>query len=58
MCIKLVNYWDKYTEMHGQQNVKKLLCLFHKSYTNVKVLPGSVEGNSGEIMQAMHLPAV
>jgi len=44
--------------MHGQQNVKKLLCLFHKSYTNVKVLPGSVEGNSGEIMQAMHLPAV
>jgi len=21
--IKLVNYWDKYTEMHGQQNVKK-----------------------------------
>ena len=23
MCIKLVNYWHKYTEMHGQQNVKK-----------------------------------
>jgi len=23
LCIKLVNYWDKYTEMHGQQNVKK-----------------------------------
>ena len=22
MCIKLVNYRDKYTEMHGQQNVK------------------------------------
>jgi len=23
-CIKLVNYWDKYTEMQdGQQNVKK-----------------------------------
>ena len=21
-CIKLVKYWDKYTEMHGQQNVK------------------------------------
>jgi len=21
-CIKLVNYSDKYTEMHGQQNVK------------------------------------
>ena len=24
MCIKLVNYWNKYTEMHGQQNVKKI----------------------------------
>jgi len=23
LCIKLVNYWDKYTEMHGQQNVKE-----------------------------------
>jgi len=23
LCIKLVNYWDKYTEMHSQQNVKK-----------------------------------
>jgi len=22
LCIKLVNYWDKYAEMHGQQNVK------------------------------------
>jgi len=22
LCIKLVNYWDKYTAMHGQQNVK------------------------------------
>jgi len=22
LCIKLVNYWYKYTEMHGQQNVK------------------------------------
>jgi hypothetical protein len=21
----LVNYWDKYTEMHGQQNLKKYL---------------------------------
>jgi len=20
--MKLVNYWDKYTEMYGQQNVK------------------------------------
>ena len=23
LCIKLVKLWDKYTEMHGQQNVKK-----------------------------------
>ena len=22
LCIKLVNCWDKYTEMHGQQNAK------------------------------------
>jgi len=22
LYIKLVKYWDKYTEMHGQQNVK------------------------------------
>jgi len=22
LCIKLVKYWDNYTEMHGQQNVK------------------------------------
>jgi len=22
LCIELVNYWDKYPEMHGQQNVK------------------------------------
>ena len=22
LCIKLVNYWDKYTEMHGQRNDK------------------------------------
>jgi len=24
LCIKLVNYWDKYTEMRGQQNIKNL----------------------------------
>jgi len=28
LCIKLVKYWDKYTEMHGQQNVKKKVLLF------------------------------
>jgi len=35
--MKLVNYWDKYTEMHGQQNVK----------TPIKVLPNFVELRSG-----------
>ena len=24
----MVNYWDKYTEMHGQQNVKKIQRVF------------------------------
>ena len=28
MCIKLVNYWDKFTEMHGQQNVKILIFVY------------------------------
>ena len=27
LCIKLVKYWDKYTEMHGQQNVIKMTTL-------------------------------
>jgi len=27
LCIKLVNYRYKYTEMHGQQNIKILLHL-------------------------------
>ena len=25
LCIKLVKYWDKYTKIHGQQNVKILI---------------------------------
>jgi len=25
LCIKSVKYWDKYTEMYGQQNVKNFL---------------------------------
>jgi len=25
LCIKLANYYDKYTEMHGQQNVEFLI---------------------------------
>jgi len=31
LYIKLVNYWDKYTELHGQQNVKKKLQFSLKS---------------------------
>ena len=27
LCIKLFNYWDTYTEMHGQQNVKSGLII-------------------------------
>jgi len=30
LCIKLVKYWDKYTEMHGQQNVKKQVSTYFK----------------------------
>ena len=22
LTVKFVNYWNKYTEMHGQQNIK------------------------------------
>jgi len=28
LCIKLVSYWDKYTEMQGQQNVKSQRCVY------------------------------
>ena len=40
MCIKLVKYWDKYTEMHGQQNVKKFATnyFYLKAYQFLKVL--------------------
>ena len=31
MCIELVNYWDKYTEMHGQQNVNIQWCTINVS---------------------------
>ena len=32
LCIKLVNYWDKYTEMHGQQNTKTLALVVFEMY--------------------------
>jgi len=33
---KLVKYWDKYTEMYGQQNVKKNVRSFDQSTCNIK----------------------
>jgi len=27
LCIKLVRYWEKYTEMHGQQKIKIWVCV-------------------------------
>ena len=27
----LVNYWDKYTEMHGQQNIKNRYVLSYRN---------------------------
>ena len=41
MCIKLVNYQDKYTEMlHGQQNIKKkyALCVLDVPLTDMLLL--------------------
>ena len=38
LCIKLVNYWDKYTEMHGQQNIKicyKYVLILYKQFMNI-----------------------
>ena len=49
LCIKLVNYWDKYTEMQGQQNVKKNRYMFI-SYTYIVIYINKnsyVEGRMG-----------
>ena len=32
LCIKLVKYWDKYTETHGQQNVGIVYCCYDMSH--------------------------
>ena len=52
--MKLVNYWDKYTEMRGQQNVKiknilknimLIICyrmLINIAYTNGNIVSRSV----------------
>ena len=36
LCIRLVNYWDKYTEMHGQQNVKTRVSFVHVLYDRLR----------------------
>jgi len=38
----LVSYWDKYTEMHGQQNVKKIYTGWF-SNSVIPVLDGGTE---------------
>ena len=35
LCIKLVNYRDKYTEMHGQQNVKTIYLVMPKIINSI-----------------------
>jgi len=40
LCIKLVNYLDKYTEMqHGQQNVQKKCALIVKGQDYKNIIP-------------------
>ena len=41
MCIELVNYWDKYTEVHGQQNVKIVAIVEFKVRPSINVLKSS-----------------
>jgi len=53
LCIKLVNYWDKYTQMHGRQNVKKLLLLFKHTYQFSDVLPFCVY--CGKLISQEHI---
>jgi len=36
--MKLVNYWEKYTEMHGQQSVKNVYLYISEHYTLNKYL--------------------
>jgi len=48
--MKLVNYWDKYTEMHGQQNVKisstvRSVALQFR-FKNLKLLGSKLIGSS------------
>jgi len=37
LCISLVNYWDKYTEMHVQQNVKIFMICFYKNQSHYQI---------------------
>jgi len=42
LCIKLVKYWDKYTAMHGQQNVKKKNYMFRTDLLSIIRSPNTV----------------
>ena len=44
----MVNYWDKYTEMHGQQNVKKYELYYSAQNTEVG-------GPPSELLMKKHL---
>jgi len=55
LCIMLVNYWDKYTEMHGQQNVKIILLIWRcqilvllRSVLRISVSSGGWSSLKGE----------
>ena len=39
LCIKLVKYSDKYTEMHGQQNFKKTKIIVGINVAKKRVSP-------------------
>jgi len=43
LCIKLVNYYDKYTEMHGQQNNKICVSIFSTTLSETFLILRSME---------------
>ena len=43
MSIKLVKYWDKYTEMHGQQNVKIFIFFILIMFRGWDLFPKSMD---------------
>jgi len=44
LCNKLVNYWDKYTDMHGQQNIKKYLwCYIYAKHVIIPFMDCTID---------------